>query len=335
MQKMMAALFRRYGGPEVIEVGEVSRPSPGADEVLIKSDSCGVGVPDLLIRSGQYAWAPPLPAVLGIELSGTVVEVGRSVSDIAVGQNVFLSARDLPFRAGCYAEYAVAPAQAVSRLPDGVRLDEAACLSNYQVAWHLLRHAAPGTGDVVLIHGASGGVGSALVQLCAVMERRSIAVCSTQEKCDVALANGAEATVNRSNQDVPERIKELTKGRGVDVVLDPVGGTGFPRNFEMVAPLGLIVIYGLLQGFPDSNLLGPMREHIGKSPAVRLFTMHTFDKLPEERRRSLSAVIALLEERRIRPLISHRMALSAAADAHRMLETGSVLGKIILHPQHH
>src|SRR3954471_3602579 len=138
---MKAILLRRTGDPSVLEYTEVPTPRPGPGEVLVRADTIGVSMPETLVRKGTYAWMPPLPAIPGIEMRGTIAETGADVSDRKVGQNVFISARDLPVRAGCYAEYIAVPARAAHKLPLGVDLEAAACLSHYQVAWHLL-HAA-------------------------------------------------------------------------------------------------------------------------------------------------------------------------------------------------
>jgi NADPH:quinone reductase len=122
----------------------VPTPKPGEDEVLIKADTIGVSMPEVLVRKGVYAWMPPLPAIPGIELSGTVAEHGRNTAEPAIGQPVFVSARDLAVRAGCYAEYIAVPARAAHPLPPGCSLEAAACLSNYQVGYHLLHTAARG-----------------------------------------------------------------------------------------------------------------------------------------------------------------------------------------------
>src|ERR1700683_2762136 len=162
---MKAIVLRLPGGPDALEYSEVPTPVPGNDEVLIKTDTIGVSMPEVLVRRGTYAWMPPLPAIPGIELSGTIVALGRNVADRAVGEAVFVSARDLPVRAGCYAEYIAVPPLAAHKLPAGCDLEAAACLSNYQVAYHVLHTAARGVeAKTVLVHTAAGGVGSAVGQ---------------------------------------------------------------------------------------------------------------------------------------------------------------------------
>src|SRR5689334_6241877 len=120
---MKAILLRRTGGPSVLEYCDIPTPHPRPGEVLVKADTIGVSMPETLVRKGTYAWMPPLPAIPGIEMSGTIVEIGSDVSDRKVGQKVFISARDLPVRAGCYAEYITVPARVAHPLPQGVDLE--------------------------------------------------------------------------------------------------------------------------------------------------------------------------------------------------------------------
>ena len=141
---MKAILLSRTGDPSVLEYVEVPTPRPKAGEVLVKADTIGVSRPELLVRRGVYPWMPPLPAIPGIEMAGTVAELGASAARFAVGQKVYVTARELPVRAGCYAEYIAVPERAPLALPPQADLEAAACLSNYQVAWHLLHTATRG-----------------------------------------------------------------------------------------------------------------------------------------------------------------------------------------------
>src|SRR5271155_5740630 len=163
---MKAILLRQPGGPGALEYVEMPTPVPGEGEVLVKADTIGVSMPEVLVRRGTYSWMPVLPAIPGIEMSGAVAAHGPNVAAPMIGQPVFVSARDLTVRAGCYAEYVAVPARAAHPLPDGCSLEAAACLSNYQVAYHLLHSAARGVAtETVLVLNAAGGVGSAAVQL--------------------------------------------------------------------------------------------------------------------------------------------------------------------------
>jgi NADPH:quinone reductase len=331
---MKAILLRRTGGPSVLEYVELPTPRPGSGDVLVRADTIGVSMPEVLVRKGAYAWMPPLPAIPGIEMSGRVVECGPGVADRAVGDKVFVSARDLPVRAGCYAEYIAVPARAAHQLPPECDLEAAACLSNYQVAYHLLFTASRGIeAKSVAVHTAAGGVGSAAVQLARIAGMRVIGVAGSDAKTRAVLALGAEAAINYRTDDVVARVREATGGRGADLILDPIGGKGFARNFAMLASLGLVVSYGRLDGPPDPGFVAAMRDHHAVSPAVRFFTIHSFDDRPDIRAAATKALVDWLAAGEIKPLIHARLPLSQAHQAHEMLEAGEVIGKIVMKPE--
>jgi NADPH2:quinone reductase len=326
-------MLHRTGGPSVLEYVDVPTPRPAAGEVLVKADTIGVSMPEVLVRKGIYAWMPPLPAIPGIELVGTVVAQGGNVFQPAVGQPVFVSARDLAVRAGCYAEYIAVPANAAHPLPPGCSLEAAACLSNYQVAYHLLHTAARGVAaESVLIYAAAGGVGSAAVQLALIAGMKVIAVVGSPQKRRAVEALGAQYTIDYRGEDVAARVHDMTAGRGTELILDPIGGKGFGRNFAMLAPLGMVVSYGRLGGPPDPDFAAAMQANSAKSPAVRFFTIHSFDDRPDIRRATMKVLLEHLTAGRIHPLIHDRLSLAEAARAHELLESGQVIGKVLLKP---
>ncbi|HZU89051.1 MAG TPA: zinc-binding dehydrogenase [Stellaceae bacterium] len=330
---MKAILLRRPGGPEALEYVEVPTPAPGAGEVLVKADTIGVGMPEVLVRRGTYGWMPPLPAIPGIEMSGTIAACGDGIADRAIGEAVFVSARDLPVRAGCYAEYIAVPAAAAHPLPPGAALEAAACLSNYQVAWHLLHSAWRGrAGDRIVVHAAAGGVGSAAVQLALIAGMEVVGIAGSPAKLRAVRGLGAREAIDYRREDVVARVREATRGRGADLILDPIGGAGFARNFAMLAPLGMVVSYGRLDGPPDGDLLAAMRAAHIASPALRFFTIHSFDDRPEIRAEMMRALFAHLAAGEIRPLIHARLPLAEAGRAQAMLERGEVVGKVLLKP---
>jgi NADPH2:quinone reductase len=330
---MKAIQIRRTGGPEVLELVDLPTPVPGPGEVVVHADSIGVGMPDVLVRTGRYPWMPPMPAVIGIEMAGHVAAVGAGVDDLRVGDAVFASARELPFRGNCYAEYLRAPARALYRLPAGVDLEAAACLSNYQVAWHLLHSATNGYRyDSVLVWAAAGGVGSAVVQLARLAGKQVIALAGSAAKCAFARELGAHHCIDYKAEDIGARIAELTGGRGVDLILDPVGGSGFHRNFRWVAPLGLVVSYGVLEGRPDPSFAAVMQERFGDSLGFRYFSMHVFDEQPQRRRAAMDDLVPLLARGQVRPRIFQRLPLAQARRAHELFDSGAVLGKLLLKP---
>jgi NADPH2:quinone reductase len=330
---MKAIRIERTGGPEVLEYVDVATPRPGPGEVLVRAHAIGVCWPEVLVRRGTYAWMPSLPAIPGIEMSGVVAETGPGVSTLTVGQPVYVSARELPQRAGCYAEYIAVAEHVPYVLPPGTDFGGAAALANYQVAYHLLHSATRGFQyDSVLVQTAAGGVGSAAVQLARAAGKRVVAVAGSAEKARFALEHGAAVAINYRDGDVKARIAAATSGAGVDLILDAVAGPRFPELFDHLAPLGLVVLYGALDGPAPADLMAAMRRHPGRSPALRLFSIHAFDHDRAMRRRATTALLDLLAGGTIRPAIHARLPLADAAHAHALLEGGRVLGKLLLEP---
>lgn len=330
---MKAVLVHTPGGPEALDYVDVPRPVPGPQDVVIRAEAFGVGQPDALIRSGVYKWMPPLPANPGNDVAGYIDAIGSEVTSLKAGQKVLLSARDLSQRGGCYAEFVRAPADAVHPLADRVSFEEAVCLANYQVAWALLHEASgPRLPRAVLVIGAAGGVGSALLQLARRAGMRTIGSVSTQEKADFARAMGADEVVFYRTENVVDRTLELTSGAGVDLVLDHVGGEDFAGYLRALGKWGTLLSYNAFAGLPEENLIGEMRKYLGNCPAVRCFSFHIYDHDRPNRRRIMGEVIAALEAGHIKPAIAARFPLARVRDAHAMLESGAALGKIVMTP---
>jgi NADPH2:quinone reductase len=332
---MKAILLTRTGDPSVLDYVEVPTPRPKAGEVLVKADTIGVSRPELLVRAGTYKWMPPLPCIPGIEMSGTLAELGANVTGLDLGQKVYVSARELSQRAGCYAEYIAVPERALRRLPPHVDLEAAACLSNYQVAYHLLHTAARAApGQTVLIDVAAGGLGSAAVQLAKIAGMTTIGLVGSDAKARALKAFGADHAINYNTEDVAGRVAAITGGTGVDLVLNAAGGDSLTQQIAMLAPFGLAVSYGKLQAPIEDGLLAALDRGPGylNSPAIRFFTMHTFDDKPEYRAESMKYLIEGLAAGEIRPLIHARLPLKDARRAHEMLEAREVIGKVLLKP---
>lgn len=331
---MKAIQIEKTGGPEVLRLVEVPTPAPGPGQALVKAHTIGVNMPEVLVRRGSYGWMPPLPVIPGIEMSGTVSALGPDVEDFKVGQAVYVSARELPHRCGCYAEYIAVDASALMQVPGDVDLEATATLASFQVAWHLLNNATRGFEfESVLVTAAAGGIGSAAVQLAAATGIRVIALASSTEKAAFAKRLGASVAVAQAEDGWNDRIREATDDRGVDLILDAVAGARLPLLFEHLAPLGLLIQYGQLEGAPNSAAVyDAMRTRMGHSPALRLFSMHTFDADPARRRRCTARLLDLLARGAIRPAIQQRLPLAEAARAHELLESGKVLGKLVLKP---
>jgi NADPH2:quinone reductase len=331
---MKAIRLSRTGGPEALELVELPTPEPGAGEVLIRARAIGVNYFDLLIRTGRYRWMPKLPFVPGNEMSGQVAAVGPGVTRLHAGQPVFLAGYDIANRGGLYAEYAVAPEDAAWPLPEGLDLDDAVALTNYQLAWLLMHRAARGVeAKTVVVLGAAGGVGTALIDVARLAGASAIGVAGGPEKCAFVAARGALAAIDHAGGgDLVARVRELTGGRGADIVFDHVAGPGLAARLAMLAPLGMLVSYAVLGGMPEADLFAALRANLEASPAVRCFTMHTLDHWPEPRREAMAQAIGMLATRKVVPAIAARLPLAEAAAAHRLIEARKALGKVVLKP---
>jgi NADPH2:quinone reductase len=237
-------------------------------------------------------------------------------------------------RAGCYAEYIAVPERALFTLPTRTDLEAAACLSNYQVAWHLIHTATRGNpGKSALVGQASGGLGSAAVELAKLAGMTAIALVGSEAKARKLKEFGADHVIVHS-EDVAARVKEITGGEGVDLVLDAAGGKDFAAFLPMLGPFGLAVSYGKLIGKIESNVIDALDSGPGylNSAAVRIFTMHTLDDKPHLRAQSMNDLIEKLGAGQIRPLIHARLPLKDARRAHETIEAREVIGKILLKP---
>jgi NADPH2:quinone reductase len=329
---MQLIQFRAPGPPGVLQLLDVPIPEPKPGEVLIKAHAIGVGIPDTLIRAGTYSHMPPLPATPGTEMSGVIEKVGAGVTARRPGERVYTSARERPHRGGHYAEYIATPAEATFVLPEGVDLDAAAALANYQVAYHIFNDALGlQAGQTVLVHAAAGGMGNALIDLAKAAGLVVIGVAGGPAKARFARELGADHVIDRRAEDVAAQVGAITGGRGVDAIIDPVAGPTIPGNLALLAPCGVLVIYGGLGGKAPLDLEQTLRAR-GNSPAIRHFTIHTWDRLVEARRAGVRAIIAMLAAGKLRPRIHARLPLAEAARAHEMLEGGAVLGKLLLRP---
>jgi NADPH2:quinone reductase len=324
--------FRAPGPPGVLQCLDVPIPEPKAGEVLIRSHAIGVGIPDTLIRAGTYSHMPPLPATPGTELSGTIEKVGPGVTSRRPGDRVYTTARERPQRGGHYAECVATPAEATFVLSDGVDLDAAAALANYQVAYHIFNDALRlRAGQRVLVYAAAGGMGNALIDLAKAAGLLVIGVVGGEAKARFARDLGADHVIDRKGEDVAERVHAITAARGVDAIIDPVGGPSIPGNVALLAPCGTLIVYGGLGGKAQLDLQPTLRLS-GNSPAVRQFTIHTWDHLVEERRAGMRALIDMLAAGKLNPRIHASLPLAEAARAHELLESGAVLGKLLLRP---
>ncbi|KRC36040.1 alcohol dehydrogenase [Acidovorax sp. Root219] len=330
---MQAVQLQVTGGPEVLSLVDLPEPQPGPGEVRVRAHAIGAGGPDVLIRNGTYKWMPPLPAVPGNELAGVVDAVGPGVVRLAVGERVLVSARELPQRGGCYVQ-AICVDQAVPFvLPASIGFDDAVSLGNFQLALALLASNGNLPAQAILVPGAAGGVATALAQVARSRGLRVIGTASSPEKRAFALENGVTDLVDGDDvQALPQRVMELTGGRGVDLAFDHVGAALFIACLRSLAPSGMAVSYNILAGPPSNDVFDELRKLLAKSLAIRTFSIHAVDADIAQRRGLMEQAIALMASGQVRAPRAMRLPLAQARQAHELLDSGGTLGKLVLIP---
>lgn len=326
---MKAIRIHETGSFDVLRFEDVPTPSPGPGQVLIKVASASVNFADVMVRKGTYPFMPPLPAIPGLECSGIVESVGDGVRRVRPGQHVVLLGQR------CYAEYVVADAGSVMPIPADLDLDESAALTvNYATAYHLLHTMAQvKQGQTILAYAAAGGVGTAVTQLAKLAGVKVIGLTSSDEKAQYAREQGIDHIINHRTEDVTRRIREITDGKGVHAVLNSVAGDTFQRDLEVLAPFGNIIWFGYAGGPPQGNLAEQLAVHFGKSVGIKTFVIYSIvQSAPDLMALSMDALFTYLAEKKIKPHIDKRIPLSDAAAAHELIETGRVMGKLVLKP---
>jgi NADPH2:quinone reductase len=331
---MQAVQVQVPGGPEQLMLVDLPQPQPGAGQVRVRAKAIGVGRPDVLIRNGTYKWMPPLPAIPGAELAGEIDAVGAGVDQWQMGDRVLVSARELEQRGGCYAQAMVVNQEAPYRLPLGVSFEDAVSLPNLQLALALLRVAGQPQSDPtsVLITGASGGVAG---MLCQVAKSRGFTVLGTsrtEAKSRDALGHGFDHVMGPGPTPLHERILEITHGKGVDLVFDHLGGQSLVDGLHSLAPMGTLVSYNIVNGMPTQDVFALLRKWLGKSLAVRCFSMHTLDQDPSARRDLMLSAIDLMAQGIVKAPAHQIFQLSDVRRTHELLDHGLASGKIVMHP---
>jgi len=326
---MRAWQVAELGEPaDVLKLVELPRPTPGPGQVVVRVAAVACNFPDILLCQGRYQERPPLPFTPGMELAGEVVEVGEGVS-VRVGDKVI---GQTGAHGGGYAEYATVPATHLWSWPDGMSAGQAAGMFvTYQTGYCALHHRARlQPGETLLVHAAAGGVGSAAVQLGKAAGATVIASAGGPEKCTVAKAQGADHVIDYSTEDLVARVKEITGGRGADVIYDPVGGDVFDASRKVVAFEGRILVIGFVAGrFADA----PTNHVLVKNYAVVGVHWGYYQRMaPELIPQWQDALVALWGERKIDPLVGAELPLEEAPEAlHRLGGRGTV-GKVVLVP---
>jgi len=322
---MRAVVCRRLGPPEELEVAEVPAPAPGHGEVLVDVHGCGVNFPDTLIIEGRYQFKPELPFSPGSEVAGTVAAVGDGAEGVAVGDRVMAM-----LGWGGFAEQVAAPARALVPVPDGVDLIAASGFTlAYATSYHaLVDRGRLQEGETLLVLGAAGGVGLAAVQLGAALGARVIAAASTDAKLALCREHGAAETVNYATDDLRARLKELTGGRGADVVYDPVGGELSEPALRSIAWRGRFLVVGFAAG--DIPRIPLNLALLKGCEIVGVFFGAFTERQPEDAARNAAALNELWSAGRIRPLVSATYPLEEAAAALQDIAARRVTGKVVV-----
>ncbi|MCH2338512.1 quinone oxidoreductase family protein [Pseudomonas sp. NPDC047963] len=319
--------FSQHGGPEVLEQVDIPVAAPGAGEVRVRNHAIGLNFIDTYFRSGLYA-PPSLPSGLGTEGAGVVDALGEGVDDFAVGDRVAYATGPL----GAYGEHHTLPARHLVKLPESVSFEQAASvmLKGLTTQYLLRQTYALKAGETILFHAAAGGVGSIACQWAKAIGARLIGVVGSAEKAERAKSLGAWATIDRTQEDVVQRVLELTDGQKCPVVYDSVGKSSWDISLDCVAPRGLLVSFGNASGAVTGVNLGVLAQK--GSLYVTRPTLAGYATSAERLRDMAAELFEMIASGKINVEIGQRYPLADAAEAQRQLAAGKTTGSTILLP---
>lgn len=314
------------GGPEVLTLVRRPVPSPGAGELLVRVAAAGVNRPDVVQRRGLYPPPPGAPSIPGLEVAGLVAAVGAEVPEALIGQSVCALVAG-----GGYADYCVAPVGQCLPVPPALSLVEAAAMPEtlFTVWSNLFERAFAMEGETVLVHGGTSGIGTMAIALGQLFGLRIIVTCGSDEKCARARELGAAEAINYRTQDFVAEVQRLTDGKGANIVLDMVAGDYVPRNLDCLADDGRHVTIAVQGGVSaEINFAKLMMRRLTLTGSTLRARSIGFKSLvADEIARS---VWPFVEEGRLKPVIHATFPLAQAAEAHRLMEAGDHVGKIVL-----
>lgn len=324
---MKAILARQFGGPEVLQLEDVPDPAAGRGQVRVKVHAVGVNPYDTYMRAGGYAIKPDLPYTPGADAAGVIDQVGEDVSSWRAGDRVYVSGTAAGKAHGAYAQYVVCTPDQVHRLPDRISFTQGAGLFvPYVTAWRaLFGRANTRAGDVVLIHGASGGVGVAATQFAVAAGATVIGTAGSDDGLEVVRAQRAHHAVNHGRPGYLDEIPKLSGGRGPDVILEMLANVNLDHDLTIVAPGGRVVVIGN-RGRVEIDARKIMTKD------VSVFGLALWGIPPDDVRRAHQAIIAGLESGALNPVVGTEMPLKDAALAHRRVMEPGARGKIVLLP---
>ncbi len=322
---MKAIQVFETGGPEKMQLADVPRPVPGPGQALVRIAAAGVNFIDIYFRTGLYK--SDLPVALGSEAAGTVEAVGAGVTEVAPGDRVAYA-----MVRGSYAQYAVAPAWQLVKLPDNLDFQSAAAAMLQGMTAHYLTHStyALKPGDTCLVHAAAGGAGGLTVQMARMRGARVFGTVSTEEKARVAREAGAHEAILYTTRDFEAEVKRLTEGRGVDVVYDSVGAATFDKSLNSIRPRGLMALFG-----QSSGPVPPFDPTILNARGSLFLTRPSLGHYCQTREELLwraGDVLGWVASGALKLRIGGTYALADAARAHRDLEGRKTTGKLLLLP---
>jgi NADPH:quinone reductase len=324
---MKAIKIERFGDPDTMQLGDAPIGDPGPGEVRVRHHACGINFIDIYHRTGLYPI--PLPSGVGVEGAGVVEAVGPGVSHLAVGDRVGYAARS----PGSYAEARVLPAIPVVKLPDAIDFDTgAAMMLKGLTVQYLLRRTRVELkpGDPILWHAAAGGVGLIACQWAKALGLRLIGTAGTDDKCKLAEQHGAAYAINYRREDVVARVKEITGGKGVNVVYDAVGKDTWERSLDCLAPLGVMVSFGNASGVvPPVNIV---TLSLKGSLYVQRPTLGTHLATREVAQEMADELFGMVTSGKVKIPVERRYPLAEAARAHRDLEARMTTGAGVLVP---
>lgn len=322
---MKAVYVNRFGGPEVLEMVEVELPAVGPKQVLIKVAVASVNFADIKARLGKYHGKGSPPFIPGLDVAGTVSAIGEGVTEVKVGERVIAFPRD-----GSYADYCVAEEVLTFPIANNISFDIAAACPVVAVTCYnlLARVGKLSEGETVVIHSASGGIGTTAIQLAKILGAgKVIATVGREEKAAVAKSAGADSVLNYHHDSVDKEILKLTNGVGADVILDPIGGEVFQKSLGYLAHFGRIACFGgESASFQTGILHKTCRSVLGYSLGTQL------KERPEAVKSTVLKVLELIKRKDLNIFISEKYALCDAAKAHQWIDSRKSTGKVLLIP---
>lgn len=320
---MKAIVVREFGGPEVLRLEEAQTPVAGPGQVVVEVRAAGVNPADVYMRSGSYAVKPPLPYTPGTDGAGVVASVGAGVTKVKSGDRVYL-ARTL---SGSYAQFALALETQVHPLPNPVSFAQGSAIYvPYFTAWHALHHHARArAGELVLIHGASGGVGVAATQIARAMGMKVFGTAGTAKGLELVRQQGATAAFDHTSAGYRDEILRATGGRGVDVILEMLANVNLGHDLKLLAMNGRVVVIG-----SRGDVTVTPRDLMSRRGSIHAFTLWAISDA--EAAETAAAIGAGLGIGTLRPVVDREFPLSEAARAHEDVMAAGSLGKIVLVP---